>query len=123
DTICYSDRIVKDDMTKRVQAAASIWRDVNGMTDHGLAEMVRDDRIDILIDLAGHTGKNRLLVFARKPAPIQVTWMGYAGTTGLSAIDYLLADECEVPHGVEDYYVEKVLRMPDGYVCYAPPSY
>jgi protein O-GlcNAc transferase len=122
-TICYSDRISKDDMTKRLQAAASIWRDVNGMTDHDLAEMVREDRIDILFDLAGHTGKNRLLVFARKPAPVQVTWMGYAGTTGVTAIDYLLADEREIPRGVEEHFVEKILRMPDGYVCYAPPSY
>ena len=74
ETICYSDRIVKDDLTHRLQAAATQWRDVIGMSDQRLAEQIRADRIDILFDLAGHTAHNRLLVFARKPAPIQITW-------------------------------------------------
>ena len=99
DTICYSDRIGKDDLTHRLQAAASHWRDVIGTSDQQLAEQIRADRIDILFDLAGHTAHNRLLVFARKPAPIQVTWAGYVGTTGLAAMDYLLADRYEVPPG------------------------
>ena len=85
ETICYSDRIVKDDLTHRLQAAATQWRDVIGMSDQQLAEQIRADRIDILFDLAGHTAHNRLLVFARKPAPIQMTWAGYVGTTGLKA--------------------------------------
>ena len=92
---------VKDDLTHRLQAAASEWRDVIGLSDQRLAEQIRADRIDILFDLAGHTGHNRLLVFARKPAPIQVTWAGYVGTTGLTAMDYLLADRYEVPPGAE----------------------
>ena len=79
ETICYSDRIVKDDLTHRLQAAATQWRDVVGMSDQRLAEQIRADRIDILFDLAGHTAHNRLLVFARKPAPIQITWIGYVG--------------------------------------------
>ncbi len=123
ETICYSDRIVKDDLTHRFQAAATQWRDVIGMRDQRLAEQIRADRIDILFDLAGHTTHNRLLVFARKPAPIQVTWAGYAGTTGLKSMDYLLADRYEVPPGAERYYQERVLRMPEGYVCYDPPVY
>ncbi len=97
ETICYSDRIVKDDLTHRLQAAATQWRDVIGMSDQRLAEQIRADRIDILFDLAGHTAHNRLLVFARKPAPIQITWIGYEGTTGLAAMDYLLADRHVVP--------------------------
>ena len=123
ETICYSDRIGKDDMTHRLQLAATHWHDVNGMSDQRLAEQIRTDRIDILFDLAGHTAHNRLLVFARKPAPIQVTWAGYVGTTGLKAMDYLLADRYEVPPGAEGYYQEQVLRMPEGYVCYDPPDY
>ena len=123
ETICYSDRTIKDEMTHRLQAAAVCLRDVFGTTDQRLADEIRADRIDILFDLAGHTAHNRLLVFARKPAPIQVTWAGYVGTTGLKAMDYLLADRYEVPPGVERHYRERVLRMPDGYVCYDPPAY
>ena len=92
------------------------------MSDERLAEQIRADRIDILFDLAGHTAHNRLLVFARKPAPIQVTWAGYVGTTGLKAMDYLLADRYEVPPEAEHHYQEQVLRMPDGYVCFEPPG-
>jgi len=87
-----------------------------------LAEQIRADQIDILFDLAGHTARNRLLVFARKPASIQITWIGYEGTTGLAAMDYILADRCAIPEGVEKYYREKVLRLPEVYVCYAPPA-
>jgi len=121
--VCYSDRIVQDELTKRFQAAATIWHEVCGWSDQELAEAIRADRIDILFDLAGHTAKNRLLVFARKPAPIQVTWAGYVGTTGLAAMDYILADRYEIPPGAEAHYRERVLRMPDGYVCYDPPAY
>jgi predicted O-linked N-acetylglucosamine transferase (SPINDLY family) len=121
-TICYSDRLVKDGLTHRLQAAATQWRDVAGMSDQRLAEQIRADRIDILFDLAGHTAHNRLLVLARKPAPIQITWIGYEGTTGLAAMDYLLADRHMVPEGAEPYYRERVLRMPEGYLCYDPPE-
>jgi predicted O-linked N-acetylglucosamine transferase (SPINDLY family) len=122
ETICYSDRIIKDDLTLRLQAAATQWRDVIGMSDQRLAEQICSDSVDILFDLAGHTAHNRLLTFARKPAPIQVTWAGYAGTTGLKAMDYILADRYEIPPGAERHYQERVLRMPDGYVCYDPPA-
>jgi len=122
ETICYSDRIVKDDLTERLQSAATQWRDVIGIDDQRLAEQIRADRIDILFDLAGHTAQNRLLVFARKPAPIRITWIGYEGTTGLAAIDCLLADRYTVPDGSQRYFRERVLRMPEGYVCYDPPA-
>ncbi len=122
ETFCYSDRAVKDGLTHRLQAAATHWRDVFGMNHERLAEQVRADRINILFDLAGHTARNRLLVFARKPAPVQITWIGYEGTTGLAAMDYLLADDLMIPPGTERYYRETVLRMPDGYLCYDPPE-
>ena len=87
----------KDRLTARFQAAATLWRDVLGWNHEQLAAQIRDDQIDILFDLAGHTAHNRMLTFVRKPAPIQITWIGYEGTTGLSAIDYLLADRYMVP--------------------------
>ena len=122
ETTCYSDRIVEDSLTHRLRAAATRWRNVAGMSHERLAEQVRADRIDILFDLAGHTASNRLLVFARKPAPIQVSWIGYEGTTGLAAMDYLLADHLMVSAGSERHYRERILRMPDGYLCYDPPE-
>ena len=122
-TFCYSDGMLKDDLTQRLHVAVTQWRDVLGLSDQRLAVQIREDRIDVLFDLAGHTARNRLLVFARKPAPIQVTWAGYVGTTGLAAMDYLLADRYEVPPGAERHYRERVLRMPDDYICYDPPVY
>jgi protein O-GlcNAc transferase len=122
ETFCYSDRVVEDDLTRRLRAAATHWRDVIGMDDQRLAGRIRADRIDVLFDLAGHTARNRLLVFARKPAPIQITWIGYEGTTGLGAMDYLIADRLMIPTGSERHYRERVLRMPDGYLCYDPPE-
>jgi predicted O-linked N-acetylglucosamine transferase (SPINDLY family) len=123
EAICYDDGTAKDDFTARFQAAARAWSEVRGWTDEQVAEQIRADRIDILFDLAGHAEGSRLLVFARKPAPIQVTWAGYAGTTGVAAMDYILADRYEIPAESESYYRERVVRMPDGYVCYDPPEY
>ncbi len=120
EVVCYSDRRDQDELTKRFCATATQWRDVFSSNDEQLAKQIREDGIDILFDLAGHTGRNRLLVFARKPAPVQVTWLGYVGTTGLAAMDYLLADAYEVPPESEKFYCEWVLRMPNGYVCYEP---
>ena len=121
--IGYSDRTRQDEMTSRIQRATTTWSDVALWSDEQLAQKIRADRIDILFDLAGHTARNRLLVFARKPAPIQITWIGYVGTTGLDAMDYIVADRHEIPDAAEKHYCERVLRMPDGYVCYDPPEY
>jgi protein O-GlcNAc transferase len=118
---CYSTSQAPDDLTARMQAKSE-WRDVRALTDDAIAESIRADAVDILFDLAGHTGNNRILVLARRPAPIQITWAGYVGTTGLSAVDYLLADGHEVPPELEGHYREQVLRMPDAYVCYEPPA-
>ena len=123
ETVCYSGRTVKDRLTRRIHAAATQWRDVIGLDHERLAEQIRADRIDILFDLAGHLDRNRLLVFARKPAPVQITWAGCAGTSGLAAMDFILADRYVIPSQLEANYSEKVLWMPDGYVCYDPPEY
>src|SRR4029079_17262110 len=113
---------VADDLTARFRTAAALWRDVAGVGQAQLADLIRADGIDILIDLAGHTAGNRLLAFARKPAPVQCTWLGYPGTTGLEAVDYLIADRHQVPQGAEAHYAERVLRLPGGDAAYAPPA-
>ncbi len=123
ETICYSDRQGPDPMTEKLRAVAGGWRHTVGQNDEQLAQMILGDRIDILLDLAGHTGNNRLLAFARKPAPLAVTWAGYVGTTGLEAMDFLLADHQQVLASAEPFIRERVLRMPDGYVCYDPPEH
>src|SRR5262249_7315467 len=89
--------------------------------DQALAEVVRSDRIDVLVDLAMHTAQNRLLVFAQKPAPVQVTWLAYPGTTGLTAIDYRLTDPYLDPPGLLDrFYREESIRLPETFWCYEP---
>lgn len=118
---CYSDSPATDEYTARFRAASSSWRDIFGFTDQQVADQIRSDNVDVLFDLMGHNGR-RMLVFAHRPAAVQITWLGYVGTTGLEAMDYLLADRFHVAPGEEQNYVEQVLRMPNGYVCYASPS-
>jgi len=89
------------------------WRQVESLSDHALADQIRADGIDVLFDLSGHSRHNRLLTFARKPAPLQVTWIGYPNTTGLRAMDYVLADRFNAPQGLyEPFYLEKFARLP-----------
>jgi predicted O-linked N-acetylglucosamine transferase (SPINDLY family) len=118
--VCYYDLLPEDEYTAHFRAASDEWHVIRGWTHEHLAEQVHRDEIDILIDLMGHTGE-RLLAFARKPAPLQITWLGYVGTTGLTAIDCLLADRFHVRPGEETFYCEQVIRMPHDYVCYGPP--
>ena len=92
-----------------------------GMSDEEVAELIRKDKIDILVDFAGHTANNRILLFARKPAPIQVSWIGYLATTGLSTIDYKIVDSYTDPPGkTEQFYTEKLIRLPESFLCYLP---
>jgi protein O-GlcNAc transferase len=121
--VCYSDRRVEDDRTERLRAKAAGWRSTLGVPDTALAEAIRADGIDILIDLAGHTLGNRMRLFTLRPAPVQVSWIGYPYTTGLPAIDYMLMDEVVVPPGDERWFVEQIVRLPDTRFCYAPPEH
>jgi len=117
----YLDLPQSDAITGQLRQHVENWRDITGMTDDDVAEQVRRDEIDILVDLGGHTAYNRLLVFARKPAPVQVTWLGYAATTGLLSIDYRITDEKADPPGMtEAYHSETLYRLPDSFLCYRP---
>ena len=110
-----------DALTERLRGHADLWRNISGLSDQHAADLVRHDQIDILIDLNVHTADNRLLVFARKPAPVQVSWLGYPGTTGLSTIDYRLTDPYLDPPGLFDAFsAEESLRLPDTFWCYDP---
>ncbi len=122
ETICYTDVRVPDATTERLRSLAGAWRYTRGISDARLDAMIREDAIDILIDLAGHTQDSRLGVFARKPAPVQVSYLGYPNTTGLRAVDYRLTDVWADPSGLTDaYYAETLVRLPDGFLCYEPP--
>jgi protein O-GlcNAc transferase len=120
EAFCYSDVKISDDITAKLHQSAHVWRHAAGKTDSQLAEKIRADQIDILVDLSLHSAGNRLLAFARKPAPIQVTWLGYAGTTGLSSMDYRLTDPFLDPPGMDDFYSEKSIRLPHSFWCYEP---
>ncbi len=122
--VAYSNNTKTDEMTLRLQAAMSHWVEVGQDTDEALADRIRADAVDILIDLSGHSEKNRLLAVARKPAPVQVKWVGgQFNTTGMRAFDYFLTDPIETPPGDEPYYVEKLVRLPDDYICFEAPAY
>jgi len=119
--ICYAHVRRSDAMTKYFQQMADGWHNIGGLSDEQVAQQVRQDRIDILVDLTMHMSLNRLLVFARKPAPVQVTFVGYPGSTGLKTIDHRLTDPYLDPPGMdESIYSERSVRLPDTFWCYDP---
>ena len=121
---CYTNSTQADPLTKRFRATADHWTSVVGVSDESLSEQIEDDGIDILIDLAGHSDGLRVLTMARQPAPVQVKWVGgQFNTTGMDCFDYFLSDRVETPEGVDDFYTEEIVRLPDGYVCYDAPDY
>ena len=118
---CYASVARPDVFTDRLRRSADVWHDVQGLSDEDLARQIRDDEIDILVDLTMHMARNRLLVFARRPAPVQVTWLAYPGSTGLETMDYRLTDHSMDPPGIETpYYSEESVRLPDSWCCYHP---
>ena len=109
----YSTSSIEDSTTQRLRTGFRYWNNVNELSNEALAQKIREDQIDILVDLDGHTSDNRLMTFALKPAPIQVSWLGYLATTGLSAMDYYFADSYLVPpHRFDGQFTEKLVQLP-----------
>ena len=122
EVFCYSNNLMADEVTQRIQSACAHWRVIADQSDEVVAKQIREDGIDILVDLAGHTPQNRLLVFARKPAPVQATWIGYPNTTGLTTMDYRITDAFADPVGDSDhFYTEKLIRLPECFSCFEAP--
>jgi predicted O-linked N-acetylglucosamine transferase (SPINDLY family) len=121
EVFCYADVPRPDAVTRRLEGYPDQWRSLVGLTDAQVTDLIRQDGIDILVDLNGHTGWNRLLVFARRAAPVQVCYLGYMSTTGLSTMDYRLTDVHADPPGLtEACYTEELIRLPECGVCYRP---
>jgi predicted O-linked N-acetylglucosamine transferase (SPINDLY family) len=118
EVFCYAEVPIPDATTERLQTRAHGWRSTVGQSDNQVAEQIRADTIDILVDLAGHTSGNRLLAFARKPAPIQATYLGYPNTTGLATIDYLITDAVLNPPHERNLLCEEPVRLPCGFGCF-----
>jgi predicted O-linked N-acetylglucosamine transferase (SPINDLY family) len=118
---CYASVIRPDHITERIRKSADVWHDVLACNDAELAEQIRRDQIDVLIDLAMHMAQNRLPMFARKPAPVQVAWLAYPGGTGLDTMDYRITDGFMDPEGRETpFYAEESIRLPNCWCCYDP---
>ncbi len=112
-----------DQVTERLKEKCDFYRDIRNTDDDAAADLIRKDGIDILVDLAGHVGDNRLLVLARKPAPIQVTYLGYPDTTGMQAIDYRLTDMLADRPEAQKLHTEELVFLPEGFLCYRPPDF
>ena len=121
ETYCYSTGTIDDEVTRQIQGLANVWCHATPMSDTELADTINKDGIDILVDLSGHSGAVRLGVFAQQPAPVQVTWLGYLNTTGMSRMQYRLCDRYSDPPGLSDrFHTEILYRLPNSQWCYRP---
>src|SRR5881394_558418 len=119
---CYYDARKADDFTRGMQRPQDNWRDMSHLDDAGLCARIRSDEIDILVDLSGHTPGNRILAFARRAAPVQVSYLDYSATTGLRSMDYRLTTAlCDAEGAADAFYTEALWRLPANYWAYNPP--
>ncbi|UEM40935.1 peptide-binding protein [Pectobacterium aquaticum] len=120
----YSTNHNEDHITQKIQSICTQWKVVSDISNDTLAKIIREDEIDILFDLCGYNANSRMLTLLQGPAPIQIKWVGgLISSTGLETMDYLLSDPVETPAGVDALYTEKLIRLPDDYICYDPPHY
>ena len=119
----YSNSLEKDQWTFKLKSHFDNWKEITNKNDIELINQIRNDRIHILIDLSGHSAKNRLPIFINKPAPIQVTWAGYAASTGIPEIDYLIGDSFVTPKEEKNHFSEKIFLLPNIWVCFTPPDF
>jgi len=117
---CYSNVVKEDAKTLRLKQMAHVWRNINSKSAEEATMMIMEDGIDILVDLTGHTAGNRLDIMSLKPAPVQVTYIGYPNTTGLPTIDYRFTDAVVDPVDTKQCYVEELVRLPHCFLCYSP---
>jgi len=118
----YPTDVAQDTLTTRLRARFAAWRPIDQLGDEAAARLIHADGVHVLLDLAGHTANNRLPVFAWKPAPVQITWLGYFATTGMPEMDFILGDPYVTPPGEEHHFSERVWRMPERYLCFTPPA-
>lgn len=123
DVTAYASLPKEDALSDALKTLVTRWRNVFHLNDQSLADVIREDRVDILIDLAGLTKGTRLRAFTARPAPVQMTYIGYPNTTGLAAVDYRITDVITDPDGSDDDYVETLIRLPDCFLCYAVPGH
>jgi predicted O-linked N-acetylglucosamine transferase (SPINDLY family) len=122
ETFCYAEEFEPDHATERLQGVANHWRSTCGLSDEALNDLIRSDQIDILVDLAGYTKNSRIRVMAYKPAPVQVTYLGYPNTTGMPQIDYRMVDAWTDPPSQPSLCTETLVHLEDGFLCYMPPT-
>jgi predicted O-linked N-acetylglucosamine transferase (SPINDLY family) len=120
--LVYANNAQHDGLSAAMKASVAGWRQVQDLSDEALAAQIEADAVDILIDLSGHTAGNRLPVFARRPAPLQLSWLGYCASTGVAAIDYVLSDPWIAPPNMEAAFTERLWRLPESFLCFTPPA-
>ncbi len=120
--LAYPTTSRSDELSTRIKPFFSAWKPLAGLSDQAAADMIHDDGIHVLLDLSGHTGHNRLPVFGWRPAPVQATWLGYLNSTGIQAMDYIIADPWAIPQGEESQFTETPWRLPETYICFSQPE-